>query len=107
MTSVDSFVEACRMNKGEEVRRMTSEGVNINGENKYGVTGLQMAMLRGHTEVVRILLGCNEIKIDSKNRSGNTALHWACYNNKVECVQLFLAHNTCTSRDDRKQEGIP
>jgi len=78
------------------VRRMTSEGVNINGEDKYGVTGLQMAMLGGHTEVVRILLGCNEIKIDSKNRIGHTALYLACHTNKVECVQLFLAHNTCT-----------
>jgi len=79
------------------VRRMISEGVNINGAaNKYGCSGLQVAMLLGRTEVVRMLLGCNEIRIDSKNGIGHTALYLACCTNKVECVQLFLAHNTCT-----------
>ena len=99
MTSVNSFIIACYNNKVREVRRMISEGVDINGmDSKYGVTGLMMAMMNGHTEVVRILLGSNNIKIDTKNRSGtsSTALHLACYYNHVECVELFLAHNTCT-----------
>ena len=99
MTGINSFVNACGTNEVREVRRMISEGVDINGmDSKYGVTGLMKAMMRGHTEVVRILLCSNNIKIDIKNRSGtsSTALHLACYYNHVECVELFLAHNTCT-----------
>ena len=38
----------------------------------------------------------NNIKIDIKDSDGCTALHTACEYNEVECVQLFLTHNTCT-----------
>merc|ERR1719232_1096829 len=96
MTSVDDFVIACRENEVRKVRRMISGGVDINGKSSDGYTGLMRAMVRGNIEVVRILLGCNNIKIDTKNSVGSTALHEACIMNRVECVQLFLAHNTCT-----------
>ena len=60
---------------------MISEGVNINGVNSYGCTGLIWATLSGKTEVSRILLSCNNIKIDIKDECGSTALHYACENN--------------------------
>merc|ERR1711909_141287 len=49
----------------------------------------------GNTEVSRILLSCNNIKIDIKNDFGWTALHYACYFNHIESVKLFLEHPTC------------
>merc|ERR1719351_404599 len=75
---------------------MISEGVDSNGVHRDEVNGLMVAMDEGNTEVVRILLGCNNIKIDTNNSDGWTALHYACEYNRVECVQLFLAHNICT-----------
>ena len=93
----NSFVIACMDNKVRKVRRMISKGVDNNGEDSDGATGLMWAMRCGSTEVVRILLGSNNIKIDTKDSiTGNTALHFACNNNRVECVELFLTHNTCT-----------
>merc|ERR1712179_183042 len=52
-------------------------------------------MFKGNTEVSRILLSCNNIKIDIKNIHGSTALHLACHFNRIESVKLFLEHPTC------------
>merc|ERR1712179_451017 len=54
------------------------------------------AMTRGNTEIVKILLDCHNIKLDTQDRAGNTALHYACLSNQVESVKLFLAHPSCT-----------
>ena len=54
-----------------------------------------MAMRGSSNNVVRILLGCTNIKIDIKNFFGSAALHIACYNNNIEGVKLFLEHPTC------------
>jgi len=97
MASVDRFIVACYDNKVREVRRMISEGVDINGlDSIHGVTGLMVSMMCGNKDVVRILLGCNSMKMDSKTSAGRTALHWACLYNQVESVQLFLTDDTCT-----------
>jgi len=52
-------------------------------------------MIEGNAEVSRILLSCNNIKIDNKNKYGETALHYACQYNSIESVKLFLDHPTC------------
>merc|ERR1719346_859751 len=75
---------------------MISVGMDINAEDRGGFTGLMLAMSYGSIEVVRILLGCKNIKIDTKDSLGRTALQWACLQNQVECIQLLLTHNTCT-----------
>merc|ERR1719233_413158 len=77
------------------VLEMISAGVNVNGLHD-GFSGLSVAMTAGNVEVVKILLGCQDIKIDLKTKHGMTALHFACLNNQAECVKLFLAHPTCS-----------
>ena len=94
MEKIEQFADACQNNKVREVKKMISKGVDINGVNKYGYTGLALAMSNGNTEIARILLGCSNIKIDIKN-DGRTALHEACYHNEAESVKLFLAHPAC------------
>ena len=34
--------------------------------------------------------------VGTTSNSNSTALHWACVNNREECVRLFLAHQQCT-----------
>merc|ERR1719206_11922 len=58
-------------------------------------TGLMSAMSASSNKAVRILLGCTNIKIDIKDDVGYTALHYACINNNIEGVKLFLEHPTC------------
>merc|ERR1712179_274160 len=95
MYDIEEFVSACGFNKAIEVRSMISEGVNINGKDTWGYTGLMWAMIESNTEVSRILLSCNNIEIDIKNHDSGTALHHACYNNRIDSVELFLEHPTC------------
>ena len=78
MDKIYKFVSACRYNKVIEVRRMISEGVNINDEDTVTRdTGLIVAMWCGNTKISRILLSCNNIKIDIKDKYSSTALHFA------------------------------
>ena len=92
------FLNACwKYNEDNvrKVRRMISEGVDVNSVQEHGYTGLMVALLRNNTEVFRILLGCNNIKIDIKEiKDGWTALHIACDNNSIECVKLLLDNYT-------------
>ena len=89
------FVTACQANDVIGVKNMISEGVDINGEDICGMSGLISASIMGNSEVIRILLSCRNIKIDSKDVAGWTALHWACSLGKTESVKSFLEHPTC------------
>jgi len=95
MDIINKFLYICGYGNVIEVNRMISEGLDVNSLGKEGVTGLMGAMHMNNTEVSRILLGCNNIKIDIKNSHGWTALHAAGYKNSIECVKLFLEHPTC------------
>ena len=66
MSSIQhKFVDGCMSDSNvREVRRMISEDVDINGVDKDSHTGLMWAMMACSNRVVRILLGCNNIKID-------------------------------------------
>ena len=100
MDNVYDFFESCAKPNVEDVERLISEGVDINGFDKGDVnvdpaTGLMAAMSNDNTEVVRILLSCNNIKIDIQDIIGYTALHYACLKNSIESVKMFLAHPAC------------
>ena len=106
MPTIDEFFDTCYDNKVEEVRRMISEGVDINGGDIFGRTGLILAMGMGNIEVTRILLGCNDIKLYIKEkRHGATALHAACHFNRIECVKLFLQHPSCNKNIVRMKDN--
>merc|ERR1739840_66451 len=107
MENIEEFIDACEDNKVKEVRRMISEGVDVNDLDSDGRTALIKAMGIGRTEVVRILLVCNNIKIDTKDViTDRTALHFACFLNQVESVQLFLAHPSCNKDIVRMEDSL-
>ena len=93
---MDVFVNACYHNEVSVVRRMMSEGVDINGWNISCWTGLDMAMCNNNTDIVQALLSHSDIQIDNTNGTNHTALHYACDKNSVDSVRLFLAHPSCT-----------
>jgi len=71
------------------------EGVDINGGNYNGKTGLMGAMMMGSMEVVEILLARDDLILDTTDNSGKTALHYACIYNRVESLKLILEHPGC------------
>jgi len=93
---ITEFVMACWNNKVTTVRRICSEGVDINARDSTGNYGLHMAMFRNNMDIVKLLLSHGDIQIDITDSGASTALHNACSRNSVESVRLFLAHPSCT-----------
>merc|ERR1712087_244469 len=77
---------------------------DVNQAEQRGHTPLWISALRGHVEVVRVLLSHPNIDIDYKDLSGVTALWAACQNNNSQVVELLLHPRNVvveTERDDR------
>jgi len=95
--SIMEFVAACRDNNITLARQLL-DTVDINGRDSDGWTGLMRAMFRNHLPIVRMLLDHPNILVGTTDNINCTALHYACYNNKEECVRLFLAHTQCNTQ---------
>ena len=69
---------------------MIERGVNLNSENRRGITPLIIAASQGRNEIVRILL---QRKADSTRRdyTGRTALMWAEWSRKPQIVKILRA----------------
>merc|ERR1711992_408074 len=63
---------------------------DVNQAEQRGHTPLWISALRGHVEVVRVLLSHPSIDIDYKDLSGVTALWATCQNNNSQVVELLL-----------------
>ncbi|GKZ35264.1 hypothetical protein AbraIFM66950_005858 [Aspergillus brasiliensis] len=67
---------------------------NINSkDSEYDQPPLSWAAERGHVEVVKLLLGADEVDIDCKNSIGRTPLALAAENGYEEVVKLLIGRN--------------
>jgi hypothetical protein len=66
------------------VRLLVQRGADPTIVSKAGSTSLTFASSRGHLEIMRLLLGhpSAETTINHRDRHGQTALWWACYNGR-------------------------
>ncbi|KAL8648633.1 MAG: hypothetical protein Q9210_004877 [Variospora velana] len=63
-------------------------GVDVNCQDSYGATALQIAAKHGHESSVRLLLN-NAASIHTENQNGQTALYWAARNGYSTIVRLL------------------
>ena len=103
MEHIDRFVDAIRVNNKDTVREL-QDMVDINKLDTLGHTGLMMAMYHNRLPLVTLLLQHPSIILSTRDRVNNTALHYACSENQVESVKLFLTHTQCTI-DTVKMQG--
>jgi ankyrin repeat protein len=72
------------------VKLLTDNGANCNiSDGPYGTTPLILASMKGHKDVVTLLLGKNA-DFDFKNKWDITALIWASANGYTEVVKVLL-----------------
>ena len=77
MASVDeALFKACRNDTAREVRRLLSEGADVNDVDEQGHTPLMVASWNGNVEIVDMVLAA-EANVNAACDTGQTALHLA------------------------------
>ena len=77
MASVgEALYKACFTGQAREVRRLLSEGADVNNADEQGCTPLMAASQNGHVEIVDMLLAA-QANANAANNDGQTALHMA------------------------------
>jgi len=94
--NTEELCRACRVGDIEVVEDILSnKEVDINGVDDSD-TPLICAVSMGHLAIVRRLLDHPGIRMGKKNSYGDTALHYACHNNRVSIVQLLCQDSRCS-----------
>jgi ankyrin repeat protein len=75
----DAFVYAAQQGQLAVIERRVSIGQHVNGVDADGNTALHACCLRGHTDVMVLLLS-NNANLDARDRHGDTALHTGVHN---------------------------
>ena len=83
------------------VKILLDKGLDVNIQDSYGATPLQVAARNGHEPVVRLLLE-NEADISTENKKGETALYWAARNGHKTIVGLLLEGGAVVSTKDNE-----
>ena len=74
----------------QKVKQLLDSGVAINQRDPSdGITALSNAVLHGHAEIARLLIG-RGADVEAANRDGNTPLHIAAFTCRFEIVRLLL-----------------
>ena len=80
--------DLCEEGNLEEVRAALARGEDVNSSDG-DMTGLMLALHRGHNSVVELLLSQPSLDVNSSDSGGSTALHWVDSN--VTGLRLLLA----------------
>lgn len=71
------LIASVRRGDALDVAYLLERGANVNARDLQGNTALMWAIMKGHDEVVRVLIGHRDIELEDRDELGNTALMWA------------------------------
>ena len=74
---------------GAMISLLLGTGMDVNCQDSYGTTALQLAAKHGHLSTVQSLLKSNA-SINAENRKGETPLYWAARNGHKDTIELLL-----------------
>jgi hypothetical protein len=77
-------------NRLEAVKKLISDGADLNAATTQGQTPLHLAAKKGWQDVVRFLVK-EGADVNTKDNVGMTPLHWAAHLGHVEVVQILLS----------------
>ena len=90
------FINACRENNEQEVKRLISLGHSVNGKTKIadepsadGMTPLHLSCMLGHKRLVLILLYHKAEPNAKTDVDGLTPLHMAIHADEIDIVKLL------------------
>ena len=86
----DLLLEHCRYGNLEGVTTTLKSGVEVNSRmSGKGYTGLMIALVKNHNEVVKLLLEQADLDVNM-DCNGSTAVHYAVHGNNVEGLHMLL-----------------
>ena len=102
--SLSKFAQAVMKGDVTAVRHSISSGEDVNQTHLDKRSLLHLACFMGRSEIVKLLLNANGIRVDSKDNKWDSPLHYACKKNHDEIVSLLL-EKRCPV-DSRNKEGL-
>jgi len=96
------MLDAAEEGNLEQVKALLKENSELVFVKDDGdTTPLHAAALRGHLEVVKLLLLCRA-HVNARDIFGETALHKAAYAGSKAETEILLAHNAVVNAEDKK-----
>lgn len=77
-----TLYDAARDGNLEMVKCCIINGADVNGKDEHGRSVLHIAAWRNHLNVVKYLVEDQHARVDIKNPSGTSPLHWAIIKGK-------------------------
>ena len=90
--SLEGLHAAAQNGKVEDVKRLLSNGIDINKQNEEGMTAMHWACDGNHSNVVELLLS-NNAKHDIQDQEGMSALHYAIPHPNVATLLINAGAN--------------
>ena len=87
---VDSIIYAARNGFLDKVKHYLNSGTSANTTNMYGWTALHKASLKGHLEIVRVLVEEGNADVNAQTVDGTSALMFSVTGNRREVAQYLL-----------------
>ncbi|XP_016357379.1 cyclin-dependent kinase 4 inhibitor B-like [Sinocyclocheilus anshuiensis] len=102
MHAEEELSKAAATGDTERVRVLLSNGVNVNGVNRFGRTPIQVMMM-GNTPVARLLLEYGADPNVADPGTGSTPLHDAARTGFMDTVRLLIRFKADPSAADHSQ----
>jgi ankyrin repeat protein len=83
------LIQAAKKGLAGEVRRLLSQGADVNARGTWGMTPLMWAASKGHWPVVWLLLECGA-DVNARANNNSTALMWAAFEGRSDLVKGLL-----------------
>ncbi|KAF4517990.1 hypothetical protein B566_EDAN008826, partial [Ephemera danica] len=84
----------------EAVEFLLNQDCSVETRSNTGNTAFHFAAERNHIKILEILLTRNESLLNSQNNDGQTSLHVACWEGKIEAAEFLVRHDcSVTERD--------
>lgn len=88
------------------VKKLIQDGVDLNDQNKDGITALMFAVYHRRNDAVKVLLD-SRAEVDIADIDGNTALLHACNQRYPDTVEMLLKHGASVDLKNQKTNVSP